>query len=314
MSETCYSALSMTLRQFLDIVEIRTKIVSLSGLLIGSLAALLMSDSFSWQAMVLMWLASLAVDMGTTAFNSFFGWYDGSDSRRFNQERDKILVHAGFAPGVALLTGVALYFLAAILGLILASLVGWWLVPVGILCFAVGFFYNGGPRPISHTPLGECFAGGFLGMVLPFLTMLAISGLTSVSTLFNPGRVLLLVLPSGLMVASILTVNNTCDIEGDRQAGRRTLSILLGRPVASWLIPALGLAAWLVACANCLLGTLHYVALPVLSAGALLTIRPYRRLMQRGFTHATKGPSMGGISRIFQIFSVSLAAAMVISL
>ena len=299
----------MTLRDFLNIVEIRTKLVSLSGLLIGSLAGPLLGGHFSWLAAGLMWPAALAIDMGTTAFNSFFGWWDGSDDRRFNRESDKVLVHAGVAPGLALLIGLALYGLAGVLGLALCSLVGWWLLPVGLLCLTVGFAYNGGPWPLSHTPLGELFAGGFLGLLLPLLTMLVVGAPDA-----KLPAMLLLALPSGLMVASILTVNNSCDIEGDRQAGRLTLSILIGRPAARWLIPVLGLGAWLLAAANCFWGNLNPWSLPVILGGAMICLPRYYQLDHRNYNHHTKGASMAGISQIFLIYSLSLILSLGISL
>lgn len=307
---------AMTLRHFLGIIELRTKIVSLSGLLIGSLGAFLLAPTFSWPAAALMWLAALAVDMGTTAFNTFFGYWDGSDDRRHNREHDKVLVHDGVAPGKALLVALGLYALAIVLGMVLAATAGWWIVAAGATCLAVGFLYNGGPRPLSHTPLGELFAGGFLGWVLPVLTMLVAGGL---SPLEPAGAVLLprmalLALPSFLLVASILTVNNTCDIEGDREAGRHTLSILLGRPAAARLIPILGAAGWAAAAAAGLSGTLSHWSLAPQALAALAAVPVYRRMLRRGFTHATKGPSMGSISRIFQLFTLGQTAALVLSL
>jgi len=56
--------------------------------------------------------------------------------------------------------------IAGILGLILGYLTSFYLVLIGSFCMGVGFIYTGGPYPISRTPLGELFAGGFLGTVL----------------------------------------------------------------------------------------------------------------------------------------------------
>jgi 1,4-dihydroxy-2-naphthoate octaprenyltransferase len=319
----------MTIRQFLGIVELRTKIVSLAGLVTGSLVALRLAgpggQGIAWPALGLMWAASLAVDMGTTAFNSFFGYWDGSDSRRFNRERDKVLVHAAVAPASALLAALVLYLLAGGLGILLCLRIGWWLLPVGMACMLVGFAYNGGPLPIARTPFGELFAGGFLGWVLPVLTALVALGAQPGRTVPGcagwlgplplPGdRLALAALPGFLSVAAILAVNNSCDAQGDRLAGRRTLAILIGPRAARWLIPALGLLAWLAAAANCLGGLLSPWCLAILLGGLALSLPGWRALDRRGYSHAAKGPAMGGISRLFGIFSLSVALSLILSL
>ena len=41
-----------------------------------------------------------------------------------------------------------------------------WLLPIGLVCMAVGYLYTGGPFPISWTPFGELFSGVFMGMFI----------------------------------------------------------------------------------------------------------------------------------------------------
>ena len=294
---TLRSMCAMTLYQFARIVEIRTKIVSISAYLIGTLLAVYQTGSFDPGVALLMLLAVLAVDMGTTGFNSFFDYYRGVDSRETNRESDKVLVHQGVPPGIALLVSLALFALAMPLGILLAFLVGWELIPVGALCMAVGYLYNGGPLPISRTPLGELAAGGFLGSVL-----LLLSFYTQHAALTT--EALLVSLPSLLFVASILTVNNTCDIEGDRMAGRKTLSILLGPRVAPWLIYILGIAGFALTGYNAYRGALPACSGYLALLAAPLVILEYRRMHRRGYSHETKGPSMGSISKVFLIYTV----------
>lgn len=286
----------MTLYQFARIVEIRTKVVSVSAYLIGTLLAVYRTGSFDVAAGVVMFLAVLAVDMGTTGFNSFFDYYRGVDSRETNREKDKVLVHQGVPPGVALLVSLALFGLAMPLGIVLAVLTGWEIIPVGALCMAVGYFYNGGPLPISRTPLGELAAGGFLGSLLLLLSFWVQQGaLTS--------EALLVSLPSLFLVASILTVNNTCDIAGDSQAGRKTLSILLGPGAAPWLIYLLGASGFVLTIYNSYSGVLPAWCGYLTLVAAPLIILEYRKMHRRGYSHETKGPSMGSISKVFIIYT-----------
>jgi 1,4-dihydroxy-2-naphthoate octaprenyltransferase len=123
----------------------------------------------------------------------------------------------------------------------------------------VGFFYTAGPFPISRTPLGELFAGFFLGTVLFLITLY-------VQDVPLTARNLVTTLPFLLLIAMILSVNNGCDLVGDTASGRKTLSILLGSDKAFALIAFEGLGAYLLSFLLVLLGfhpiTLAFCLLP----------------------------------------------------
>ena len=297
----------MTLADFCRIVEIRTKIISLSALSIGTLFAAYHARRLSPQLVLLMLGATLCVDMGTTGFNSYFDFKSGVDNRQYNRERDKVLLHRGIGPDIALLISLGLFGTAVVLGLVIGYLVGWEIIFVGAGCMAVGFLYNGGPCPLSRTPLGELFAGGFLGFVLVTLSYY-------VQTQSLDTAALLLGLPSLLLVASILTVNNTCDLDGDRAAGRLTLSMILGRRGGESAVYLLGAAGYGVALLLVALGYLPRFALLPLAAAAVMSVREYRRMHTRGYSHQTKGPSMGSISTVFVLYTAAMVASLIIGL
>lgn len=297
----------MTAREFFSIVELRTKVVSVSSLILGTLTALLFAHAapraVPWAAFALFVAAVLLVDMGTTAFNSFFDHWNGSDRKGRNFERDKVLVHQRTPSGYALLTGLVLYGLAAVLGLVLAVLAGYELVLIGAVGMLVGFLYSGGPRPIATTPFGELFAGTFLGGGLVALTVYVLLGRFD-------GQVVLLAMPSTLAVAAILTVNNTCDLDADRDAGRVTLSILIGARASAVLIAVLVLAAYVWAGAALFQTSAGLLPLAPLVLGAAGFLVIYRSMLRRGLTLKTKGPSMQGIVRAFALFTVAWGAAL----
>lgn len=290
----------MTLRQFFAIVEIRTKIVSVSTYVLASLYVLSQTGRLDPLKAVLMFIAMLLVDMGTTGFNTFFDFRRGVDTAKYNREESKVVVHEGVPWGWALLTSVFLFALAVPFGIALAFLAGWPVIPVGAGCMAVGFLYTGGPYPISRTPAGELFAGGTMGGVLFLLIFFIHAGVPD-------GRTVLASLPSTLLIAAILTVNNTCDMDGDRAAGRRTLSIVLGRrggEAAAVLEVAAGFALLFLG------GVFGYAPLWTPAAVlpfAILSGLELRTMHRRGYSHETKGPSMGGISKIFMLFTAAAA-------
>ncbi len=292
--------------QFNRIVEIKTKIISMGTFLTGSAFALYINQSWSWPRFIVMTLAVLFVDMGTTGFNSYFDFINGTDRAQYNLERDKVLVHEGVSPTLALIISITLFGLAAILGLLLAYWTTFWLIPIGGVSMVVGYLYTGGPYPISRTPFGELFAGGFLGTLLFTLSFY-------VQTLFFKGSVIVVSLPLLLLIGEILMVNNSCDRIADKIAGRRTLAILLGERksiIASRLIL---LAALLIQLLLPFLGLIPMLTLPFSLGGALLALPIWMKMEKQGFSLATKGISMSGISKIYLIHCLFFGAALLIS-
>lgn len=301
----------LTVAQFLSIVELRTKVISVATFAAGTLFAVLQTDAFSPWVTVLMFVAVLFVDMATTAFNNFFDYLRGTDVTDFNVEENKVLVHEAVAPGWALIVALVFYALAAVLGVAIAYLRGWWIIPAGAACMLVGYFYTGGPRPISTTPFGELFAGGFLGMILFLLS-------AAVQT--PPGSELLTAwvvvggLPPFFTVAAILAVNNSCDREGDAAAGRRTFAVLVGDPASRayvYVLVALAHAALglLVAFGKLPLPTTALIAVSVVFA-----LIQFRGMQGRGFTFETKGPNMIAILKVYVVQSAMYLAALVAGL
>jgi 1,4-dihydroxy-2-naphthoate octaprenyltransferase len=294
----------MTFRQFSGIVELRTKIVSMGTFALGLLYAAWRHGAISPLKAALVGAAALAVDMGTTGFNSYFDWYRNVDDPRYNREDAKVIIHEGVSPGAALAVSAACYAVAMILGLVLAFVSGPAIVALGAASLFVGFFYSAGPRPISSTPLGELFAGGFLGPVFFVVTVFAVSGRLE-------ARDLLAALPQGLVIAAILSVNNACDLEGDRAAGRRTIAVLLGPRCAAWpiyaeLIGAVGAWVWLSVA-----GVLPSAAWAFGVAAAALATPKVMTIHRRGYSHETKGANMGAISAVFLIACAGQAMGLV---
>jgi 1,4-dihydroxy-2-naphthoate polyprenyltransferase len=292
----------MTFPQLLGIVELRTKLVSLSTLAAATIFAWREAGRLDALTLALTLPAVLLVDMGTTAFDSFFDYLRGVDDRARVREADKVLVTEGVPPLAALIVAAACYFIAGLFGLVLAFRAGSWVAFAGAACMAAGFLYSGGPAPLSRSPLGELLAGGFLGTALFLIAFRLQAG-------YWDGRALLASLPLALSIAAILAVNNACDIEGDRAAGRRTLAVLLGPRAASFLPPLLAASAYASLALLGAAGLLHRLSIWIAAGGAIASVPVFASMLRRGFSHATKGESMRGILFAFAIASGASIAA-----
>ncbi len=298
-----YQGVAPSAVDLLKLVDIRTKIVSVSSLLVGSGWALATAPaSFSWAAFGLMAAATLLVDMGTTGFNSYFDFLGGVDTPDSDQERFKALVQRRIDPRLALHLSLALYAAAVPLGLALGARAGWGVTAAGAACMVFAYFYSGGPRPISRTPVGEFFAGGLLGGVLVWTAAYVHTRRLDVATVLAG-------LPSSFVIAGILSTNNACDRVGDALAGRRTLAIALGPERAHWPVYALAAAGHAAVLPLALAVPWPAWAWAPMLVSAAVSARTLPAMRRRGWSHAAKGPNMGAFSLAFLVFTACLLAS-----
>ena len=164
-------------------------------------------------------IVALAIQVGTNFANDFQDGVRGTDDVRVGPGR---LVASGLASASAVRTAaLASFGLAAVFGLALAAAVGWELVLVGLLSFAAGWLYTGGPKPYGYLGLGEVFVFVFFGLVA---TVGSFYVQTSEVTALAVGAAI----PVGLLATALLVVNNLRDIPTDAEAGKRTLAVRLG--------------------------------------------------------------------------------------
>ncbi len=298
---------ALTPGDILRIAELRTKVVSLSSFLIGTAYAVYASGQLSWARAALMCLATLCIDLATASFNSYYDFRRGVDRTDTDVERYKVLVHRDVDPRIALWIACGMFALAAIPGLILGVIVGWEVVVIGALCMAISFFYSGGPHPLANTPIGEAFAGGTLGNVL-----VALSAYVQLGTL--PDGALLIGVPSTLIIAAILAVNNACDTYGDARAGRRTFAIVVGAAWARRFVFALVGAGYAAALGIVAAGVIPAVSWVPLTVGGMVSVTELWRTSRAGYSHWTKPVAMGGISRVFLAYTLAMLVAIALGI
>ncbi|MBN2509237.1 MAG: prenyltransferase [Spirochaetales bacterium] len=291
----------MNFKQFLSIVEMRTKIISMSTLAVALCYTLYEGFSIDPLLLALLVPAILFVDMGTTAVNTLLDFLRGTDNAETNKEPMKVLVHEQVSPNAALWSALGCYAAAGIFGAALSFLTSWHIAAAGALSILVGAAYTAGPFPISRTPVGEIFAGGFLGSVLFAVVFYTFSGTLTF-------KAILVSLPSFFIIASVLTANNTCDMEGDAQNGRKTLSIVIGRPRAEALVYALGSMGFLSLAALYYYGVVPPTIRFPLGLGLFALFFLYKKMHTLGFSHDTKHLIMQYVSLLVVLYTLVAAA------
>jgi len=137
-----------------------------------------------------------------------------------------------------LFTAAACYAVAFCLGIVLVFERGVGLLVLGTLAILAGVVYSEGPLPVSSTPFGELLVGVLMGPIEIVSANIAASGSTSSLALSYSA-------PVGLMVTSILLANNLRDVDKDREHGRRTIAVLVGRGRGTLLLLCLIASAFL---------------------------------------------------------------------
>lgn len=197
----------------------RTLSAAVAPVLVGT--GLAVGDGvFDWLSTAAALLAALSIQVGTNIANDLYDFRRGADAQRVGPTR---VVSAGWlAPRAAEVGIVVCFGLAMLLGLILVARGGWPIVVIGLASIAAGYAYTAGPLPLAYHGLGDLAAFLFFGVI-------GVTGMYYVHALIWSPWALLASLPVGALVTVILIINNLRDIDSDRQVGKRTLAVILGR-------------------------------------------------------------------------------------
>jgi 1,4-dihydroxy-2-naphthoate octaprenyltransferase len=198
----------------------RTLSISATPVLVGTALAIAEGATLNWLAMLAALCCALLIQAGTNLHNDAADFESGTD------QPDRIgplrVSAAGWAHPASVRRAASISFaLAFVLGIYLVALGGWPILVAGISSLIAGWSYSGGPRPISHSPLGELFVLVFFGLVAVTGSHWLQLGVWSPDALLA-GTVV------GLPAAAVLLVNNYRDLESDLRGGRRTLASVLG--------------------------------------------------------------------------------------
>lgn len=192
---------------------------------------------------------------------------------------------------------------AFVLGLYLTWVRGPMVLVIGVAAIIAAVAYTGGPYPLGYHGLGEVFVFLFFGLM-------AVVGTYWVQTGTTPPLVWLMAVPPGLIITAILVVNNLRDIEQDRMAGKRTVTVRVGVRATKAEYTACMLGAYVVVAAAAALG-----ALPVTTLAVALSAPLASRAAKLVYTE-TGRPLNGALALTGQTalaFSVLFALGLVLA-
>ncbi len=161
--------------------------------------------------------------------NDYYDFIKGTDTvANSDDPSDAILVYNKLNTRHVLWLSLSYLGLAALLGVYVVFRSGFVPLIVGAVGGLTIVAYSAGKLPISYLPLGELVSGFVMGGLIPLAVYTSLTGRLDF-------LVLVKAIPFILGIALIMMTNNTCDIERDTPAGRRTLPVMVGRVRARFI-------------------------------------------------------------------------------
>lgn len=164
---------------------------------------------------------ALLIQVGTNFANDYYDFLKGGDTK--DRVGPRRVTQAGLVTPDAVRRAMFLAFGAAVaVGAWLVWIGGLPILTIGVLGVLSGWAYTGGPFPLAYNGLGDLFVMVFFGPV-------AVAGTYWVQALEFSAESVLAGLAIGGLSTAILVANNLRDLPTDREAGKRTLPVMLGR-------------------------------------------------------------------------------------
>ena len=194
---------------------------SIAPVLFGATYALGYESKFSILKFLLFLLACLLIQAATNLFNEYYDYKHGLD-KVDSEGISGSIVKGNLSPKEVMVGALVLYALAFVLGLILTFITSFYVLLVGVVCMLAGYFYTGGKYPIAYSPFGEVVSGFFMGTIIITLSFYFQTGYVNAD-------IIVVSVPLFIMIGAILLANNIRDLDNDKESGRRTYAILVGR-------------------------------------------------------------------------------------
>lgn len=190
---------------------------------------------------VLCMLFALIMQVDANFINDYFDFMKGTDDeQRLGPKR---ACAQGWITASAMRSGLFVTtLLACIVGLPLVYYGGWEMIMVGLACVVFCFLYT---ISFSYIGLGDLLVLVFFGIVPVCMTYWLTAPPTALTSI--PFTVVLMSIACGLIIDTLLVVNNYRDIENDRRAGKLTLIVRIGERGGLVLYLMLGLVGTILA-------------------------------------------------------------------
>lgn len=244
-------------------------------------------------------LFAFIMQIDANFINDYFDFVRGNDDEtRLGPKRACAM---GWVTGCAMKWAIAITtLLACAVGLPLVLFGGMEMILIGIICVVFCFLYT---THFSYMGLGDVLVLVFFGIVPVSVTYYLQAHTVTL-------EVLAASLACGLVIDTLLVVNNYRDIENDRRSGKKTVIVRLGHRAGGHVYLVTGLMACAVGLAFVFSGRPFAALLPIVYL--LLHIATYRRmiLISRG---SELNVILGDTARNMFVYGLLVSAGILLS-
>ncbi|MFX1510316.1 MAG: 1,4-dihydroxy-2-naphthoate octaprenyltransferase [Promethearchaeota archaeon] len=254
---------------------------SVVPILLGTAIAWGVTGIFLWDVFILTLIGGVFIHLGANVANDYWDYRLGSDNINIEYIRpftggSRMIQKGLLSPKAVLAGSIVLSSIGAIIGLYLTITRGLLVLVLGFLGVFLGFFYTAPPFKFVSRGIGEIVIGICFGI---FLTL----GAFFTQTQFFTWEPIIMALPVAFLVSAILYINEFADFKADRDSGKGTLVVRLGRQRAAILYVAILLLVYLVVIFAILFNITTWYSILVLSTiplsliGARYTLKFYEQ-------------------------------------
>ncbi len=172
-----------------------------------------------WLLFIAAMVAMAILHTGSNLLNDVYDFEKGID-QHVNPVSGAV-VRGWITAREARFAGILCLFCGSVLGLLIATQVGYIIIFIGIVGVTIGVVYTWGPLPLKFNALGD------LAVFLNF-GILGSLGAWTVQTGLPSWTPVIWAIPMSLLVVGILHANNWRDISTDDASGIRTIASVLG--------------------------------------------------------------------------------------
>ena len=244
--------------------------------MIGLSLAWTKADEFQWIPAILCLLFAFIMQIDANFVNDYFDFLKGNDDEtRLGPKRACAM---GWVDAKVMRRAIIIVtVLACLIGFPLVFYGGLEMVLIGVLCVLFCFLYT---THLSYVGMGDVLVLVFFGIVPVCIPYYILTHSINV-------EVVVASLACGLVIDTLLMINNYRDIENDQRAGKKTLAVKLGKECSRMMYLLLGIMACLLGVVYMLNGHLWAFILPV---GYLaLHVMTYRHMVRIDHGRALNG-------------------------
>lgn len=210
------------MKKWIEAMRLRTLPVSIAGV-IGGTSCAIYHKGFAFLPFLICLIFAILAQIASNFANEYYDYKNGLDKKGREGFRRGV-TEGDINPEAMKRATFITLIIAACIGSTLIIWGGWWLVFVGIAVAIFALAYSTGPFPLSHIGLGEIAVLIFFGFVPVIFTEYV-----QTKILYFDSTTMFVAAAIGLMAANVLIVNNYRDFEDDKNVGKRTSVVILGR-------------------------------------------------------------------------------------